>query len=209
VLRRSPPPRDPTIDRLLGDAGTNARRAAHVLAQLFRECPDDLRRLADDLRAHEHEADRITHDIIHRLRELGPSRAPIDLGDGFRLATTLDDILDHIEQTAALMVVFNVEAAMEQAVTLAELLDQSTGRVADALDAYITGQELGPHLTEIHRLENEGDRVSREALTDLFAGGIDPMVVIRWKDLYESLESAIDACEHVAIQIESLQLTAG
>lgn len=180
-----------------------------MLAQLFRECPDELSRLADDLRDHEHEADRITHDLIHRLRELGPSRSPIDLGDGFRLATTLDDILDHIEQTAALMVVFNVEAAMEQAVELADLLDQATSRVADALDAYVSGQELGPHLTEIHRLENEGDRVSREALTDLFAGGIDPMVVIRWKDLYESLESAIDACEHVAIQIESLQLTAG
>ncbi len=107
------------------------------------------------------------------------------------------------------MVVFNVEAAFEQAVELADLLEQSTSRVADALDAYVTGQELGPSLTEVHRLENEGDRVSREALTDLFAGGIDPMVVIRWKDLYESLESAIDACEHVAIQIESLQLTSG
>jgi uncharacterized protein len=194
---------------LLRNAGTNARRAAHVLRQLFGDCPDGLAGLADDLRSHEHEGDRITHDIIHRLRELGPSRSPIDLGDGFRLATTLDDILDHIEQTAALMVVFNVEAAMEQSVLLAEILDQAAERVSHALEAYVTGQEIGPHLTEIHRLENEGDRVNREALTDLFAGGIDPMVVIRWKDLYESLESAIDACEHVAIQIESLQLTSG
>jgi uncharacterized protein Yka (UPF0111/DUF47 family) len=209
VLRRTPPPRDAVLDALLSDAGKNARRAAHVLHQLVTECPDGLSGLADDLHSHEHEGDRITHDIIHRLRELGPSRAPIDLGDGFKLATTLDDILDHIEQTAALMVVFNVEATMEQAVALADVLDQAAERVAYALDAYVGGQELGPHLTEIHRLENEGDRISRAGLTDLFAGGIDPMVVIRWKDLYESLESAIDACESVAIQIESLQLTSG
>ncbi|MFT4036096.1 MAG: DUF47 family protein [Patulibacter sp.] len=207
MLRRSTPPRDPALDALLRDAGTNARRAAHVLYTLIVECPDGLHALAEDLRHYEHQGDRITHDIIHRLRELGPARSPVDLGDGFRLATTIDDILDHVEQTAALMVVFNVEATMEQAVALAETLDQAAERVAHALDAYVAGHELGPHLTEIHRLENEGDRLSREGLADLFAGGIDPMVVIRWKDLYDSLESAIDACESVAIQIESLQLT--
>ncbi|MBO9532234.1 MAG: DUF47 family protein [Solirubrobacteraceae bacterium] len=209
VLRRSPPPRDHVLDTLMGNAGKNARRAAHVLHQLIVDCPDGLEGLAEDLSSHEHEGDKITHDLIHRLRELGPSRSPIDLGDGFRLATTIDDILDHIEQTAALMVVFNVEATMEQAVALASVLDQAAERVAYALDAYVSGQELGPHLTEIHRLENEGDRINRQGLTDLFAGGIDPMVVIRWKDIYESLESAIDACESVAIQIESLQLTSG
>jgi uncharacterized protein len=209
VLRRSPPPRDSILDALLRDAGTNARRAAHVLRQLIVDCPDGLERLAEDLSSYEHEGDRITHDIIHRLRGLGPSRSPVDLGDGFRLATTIDDILDHIEQTAALMVVFNVEATMEQAVELAGVLDDAAERVSHALEAYVGGQELGPHLTEIHRLENEGDRISRAGLADLFAGGIDPMVVIRWKDLYDSLESAIDACESVAIQIESLQLTSG
>ncbi|MEH3053671.1 MAG: DUF47 family protein [Patulibacter minatonensis] len=208
MLRRTAPQRDSVLDALLRDAGKNARRAAHVLRELVTDCPDGLERLAADLSSHEHEGDRITHDIIHRLRELGSARSPIDLGDGFRLATTLDDILDHIEQTAALMVVFNVEATMEQAVGLTRVLDEAAERVHLALDAYVAGQELGPHLTEIHRLENEGDRLSREALADLFRGGIDPMVVIRWKDLYESLESAIDACESVAIQIESLQLTA-
>lgn len=207
VLRRATPPRDPELDRLLRAAGENARQAATVLRQLMVECPDSNQRLAADLERHENEGDQITHDIIHRLRDLGQSRSPIDLSDGFRLATALDDILDHAEQTAALMVLYAVEATMEQAVELAGVLDLSAEQVARATDAYVAERELGTHLTEIHRLENEGDRISRAGIADLFAGGIDPMVVIRWKDLYESLESAIDACETVAIQLESLQLS--
>lgn len=209
MLRRAVPPRDSEFDRLLRAAGENARQAGGVLRELMVECPDANGRLAADLQRHEHQGDQLTHDIIHRLRELGTNRSPVDLSDGFRLATTLDDILDHAEQTAALMVLFAVEATMEQAVELAEILELAAEQVARAIDAYTADREMGGHLTEIHRLENEGDRVSRAGLADLFVGGIDPMVVIRWKDLYDSLESAIDACEAVAIQLESLQLAQG
>lgn len=203
------PPRDAALDGLLRDAGSNVRLSVSLLRELFAECPDGNERLAADLQRHENDGDRITHDFIHRLRELGSSRSPIDLADGLRLATTIDDIVDHAEQAAALMVLFAVEATMEQAVELSEILASSGDRVARALEAFASGQELGPHLTEIHRLENEGDRISRAGLAALFAGGIDPMVVIRWKDLYDTLEDAIDACEAVAIQIESLLLAQG
>jgi uncharacterized protein Yka (UPF0111/DUF47 family) len=209
VFTRSAPPRDPALDALFRDAAVNVRRSVAVLKELFDECPDGNVRLAGTLQEHENVGDRITHDIIHRLRELGPSRSPIDLSDGLRLATTIDDILDHAEQTAALMVLFAVEATMDEAVELAEILDASGDRVARALEAFAAGQELGSHLTEIHRLENEGDRISRAGLASLFTGGIDPMVVIRWKDLYDSLEAAIDACESVAIQIEGILLAQG
>jgi uncharacterized protein Yka (UPF0111/DUF47 family) len=79
-------------------------------------------------------------------------------------------------------------------------------QIAQALRCLRTGTELAPHLVEIHRLENEGDRLQRDGVASLFAGGIDPMVVIRWKDIFESLEAAVDACETVAHVLEGITL---
>ncbi len=79
-------------------------------------------------------------------------------------------------------------------------------RSLKALRCLRTGTDLGPHLVEIHRLENEGDRLQRDGVASLFVGGIDPMVVIRWKDIFESLEAAVDACETVAHVLEGITL---
>jgi uncharacterized protein Yka (UPF0111/DUF47 family) len=95
---------------------------------------------------------------------------------------------------------------MEQAVTLADVLVAATDQVSEALRGLRNGNELSVNLVEIHRLENEGDRLSRDAVASLFANGIDPMVVIRWKDIYESLERAVDACETVAHLLEGISL---
>lgn len=209
VLRRTPPPHDPQLDVLLRQAGANAAQTATVLRDLFLGAPEEIDRLAADLDAHERTGDQTTHDIAHRLRELGPGRAPFDLQDGFAIATAIDDIVDYAEQTGALMQVYGVEVAMEQAVELAEVLVAAADRVSKALDGFTSDAAIGPHLTEIHRLENEGDSLGRAALASLFVGGIDPMVVIVWKDIYDELESAIDACETVAIQLESVQLAQG
>ena len=95
---------------------------------------------------------------------------------------------------------------MEQADRMCDVLVGAGEQVADALRGLRTGGDLGPTLVEIHRLENEGDRLSREAIASLFADGIDPMVVIRWKDIFESLEASIDACEHVAHVLEGIAL---
>src|SRR5262249_20747053 len=127
-------------------------------------------------------------------------------GDGYALASALDDIVDHSENTAAEMVLYGVEAPMEQAVEFTEVLVGAGEQIAQALRSLRTGTELGPHLVEIHRLENEGDRLQRDGVASLFAGGIDPMVVIRWKDIFESLEAAVDACETVAHVLEGITL---
>ncbi|MGZ4271057.1 MAG: DUF47 domain-containing protein, partial [Solirubrobacteraceae bacterium] len=79
-------------------------------------------------------------------------------------------------------------------------------QVSRALRALRTGKDMTPELVEIHRLENEGDRISRDAVASLFAGGIDPMVVIRWKDIFDALESSVDACERVAHVLEGIGL---
>ncbi|TMK27479.1 MAG: DUF47 family protein [Actinobacteria bacterium] len=94
----------------------------------------------------------------------------------------------------------------EQAVEFTEVLVGAGEQIAQALRSLRTGAELGPHLVEIHRLENEGDRLQRDGVASLFAGGIDPMVVIRWKDIFESLEAAVDACETVAHVLEGITL---
>jgi predicted phosphate transport protein (TIGR00153 family) len=190
---------------LLEEAGRNAQRAALLLRDLLDEYPERAH-LARDLFLCEQEGDRIAHDIIHRLSESGGRRAPFDSNDGYQLATTLDDIVDHAEEAADALGTYQVEAPMEQSVAMAEVLVGAAEQIAAALRALRTGTELSVHLVEIHRLENEGDRISRAAIASLFANGIDPMVVIRWKDIFESLEAAVDACERVAHMLEGITL---
>jgi predicted phosphate transport protein (TIGR00153 family) len=196
---------DSTLMALVEEAGRNIRRSAELLRDLLGEFPEHAA-LAQDLKACELEGDRITHDIIHRLASHGRVRAPFDAGDGYALATALDDIVDHSEQVAAQLVLYGVEAPMEQAVEFTEVLVGAGEQIAKALRCLGTGTDLGPHLVEIHRLENEGDRLQRDGVASLFVGGIDPMVVIRWKDIFESLEAAVDACERVAHVLEGITL---
>jgi uncharacterized protein len=201
---------DATLMGLVEEAGRNVQRSGLLLHDLLVEYPERAT-LAQDLKVCEQEGDRITHDIIHRLAgrgrvAAGRVRAPFDTGDGFALATALDDIVDHSEQAAAQLGLYGVEAPMEQAVEFTEVLVGAGEQIAQALRCLRTGTELAPHLVEIHRLENEGDRLQRDGVASLFAGGIDPMVVIRWKDIFESLEAAVDACETVAHVLEGITL---
>lgn len=197
--------KDPVLFDLLEEAGRNAQRAALLLRDLLDEYPERAH-LARDLFLCEQEGDRIAHDIIHRLSEAGGRRALLDASDGHQLATTIDDIVDLAEEAADALGTYQVEAPMEQSVALAEVLVGAAEQIAGALRALRVGSDISVHLVEIHRLENEGDRISRAAIASLFANGIDPMVVIRWKDIFESLEAAVDACERVAHQLEGIRL---
>jgi uncharacterized protein Yka (UPF0111/DUF47 family) len=199
------PGQDLAVLELLKESGRNIERAAVLLRDLLVDYPERAE-LAGDLVLCEHEGDRIAHDIIHKLKGADRRRAPLDPIDGYQLATALDDIVDFAEQTADNMGLFGVEAPMEQASQMGEVLVAAAEQVALALCALRSGAELVPYLVEIHRLENEGDRIGREAVAALFANGIDPMVVIRWKDIFASLEASIDACEHVAHVLEGISL---
>jgi len=201
-LRPTP---DGELMALVEESGRNVQRCGLLLHDLLVDYPEHAT-LARDLKVCEQEGDRITHDIIHRLASRGRIRAPFDAGDGYALATALDDIVDHAEHAAAQLDLYGVEAPMEQAVEFTEVLVGAGEQIAQALRSLRTGTEIGPHLVEIHRLENEGDRLQRDGVASLFAGGIDPMVVIRWKDIFESLEAAVDACETVAHVLEGITL---
>jgi uncharacterized protein Yka (UPF0111/DUF47 family) len=198
-------PYDSHVLELLEESGRNVQRATLLLRDVIVDYPERAE-LARDLVICEHEGDRITHDIIHRLNGGGRLRPPFDAADGYALATALDDIVDYAEQTADTLGIYSVEAGMEQATQLGDILVGAGEQVARALRSLRTGADLAPYLVEIHRLENEGDRVSRDGVAALFRNGIDPMVVIRWKDIFESLEASVDACETVAHVLEGITL---
>jgi uncharacterized protein Yka (UPF0111/DUF47 family) len=198
---------DGAVLELLEESGRNVERATLVLHDLVRDYPER-RELTREMVGLEHEGDRITHDIIHLLHESGPRRRGcLRTADGHALATALDDIVDFAEQTADTMSMYHIEAPMEQATALAEVLVGAGEQVARALHSLRTGADMAPHLVEIHRLENEGDRIMRDGVASLFAAGIDPMVVIRWKDIFNALEASVDACESVAHVLEGIGLT--
>ena len=193
--------RDREFFDLFEEAGGNIARAADLLDQMLASWPDR-KELARDILDCEQEGDRITHDIIHRLNNTFVT--PIDREDILGLASALDDIIDFTEEVADYLGLYRIEAPMEQAQRLARILVHATRQVAAALPRMRGFQDISHYTVEINRLENDGDRVTREAMASLFEGGIDPMVVIRWKDIYERLEEAIDACEHVANVLEGI-----
>jgi uncharacterized protein Yka (UPF0111/DUF47 family) len=202
LLRR---PIDAGLLALYEESGSNVQRACLLLRDLISDYPDRAA-LAQDLLLCEQEGDRITHDVIHRLNGAGRSRVPFSASDGYALATALDDVVDYAEEVADSLGLYAVEATMEQASELAAVLVGASEQVARAVRCLRTGSEPAPHLVEIHRLENEGDRLLRDAVASLFESGIDPMVVIRWKDIFELLEAAVDACETVAHVLEGITL---
>jgi predicted phosphate transport protein (TIGR00153 family) len=188
-------PKDRQFFDLFEEAGGNLARAADLLDQMFGTWPER-RDLARDILICEQEGDRITHDIIHRLNQTFVT--PIDREDILELASALDDVVDEMEEAADLMGLYRIEAPMEQAQRLTHILVEATRQVAEAIPRMRGFRDISHYTIEIHRLENDGDRTARAAVASLFEGGIDPMVVIRWKDVYDRLEAAIDSCEHVA-----------
>jgi uncharacterized protein Yka (UPF0111/DUF47 family) len=200
------PARDERLLELLEEAGRNASRAAALLTEMLSDYPERSD-LAREILLREQEGDRITHDVILRIAQ-APRRAAIDSRDVYDLIHALDDVVDHAEEAADSLGLYGIEAPMEQAQELAAVLEQAALAVQHALERLHAGEEMNGHLVRIHELENDGDRVSREAIASLFATGIDPMVVIRWKDVFESLEQGIDACETVAHVLEGIALKA-
>ncbi len=188
-------PRDREFFDLFEEASANILRAADLLDRMLRNYPDT-KELAREILLCEQEGDRITHDIVQRLNQTFVT--PIDREDILELASTLDDIVDYTEEVADYLGLYKVEAPMEQAQRLAHILLQAARQISEAMPRMRDFKDISHYTVEIHRLENEGDRVTREAIASLFDNGIDPMVVIRWKDLFERLEEAIDATERVA-----------
>jgi predicted phosphate transport protein (TIGR00153 family) len=186
---------------LFEQAGTNIVRAADLLDQMLGAYPER-RDLARDILICEQHGDQITHDVIHRLNQTFVT--PIEREDILELTSALDDIVDYIEEVADYIGLYKIEAPMDAALRLARVLLDATRAIAAAIPKVRGFKDISQHTVEVHRLENDGDRITRDAVASLFEGGIDPMVVIRWKDIFERLENAIDATERAAYILEGI-----
>jgi uncharacterized protein Yka (UPF0111/DUF47 family) len=200
---RRPTP-DPELFRLIEAYGAMLQRASGLVSDLFAELPEQLP-LTADVHAVEHDADALAHDILRRVAVLD-GHNPDDPRDIHALVKALDDVVDYADEAADLLSLYSVEAPMESAQEMTVILHACTGQLAAALGALRAQQPLDGYLEEIRRLEKEGDRTDRAGVAALFEFGIDPMVVIRWKDIYETLESAIDACATAANVLEGMML---
>jgi uncharacterized protein len=180
---------------LFDRAGQNALEAARLAQRRFREFPDASVTQAD-VKAIEAAGDQITHDIIQLLNTQYVT--PFDREDIYELAKAIDDVVDYMENASDLLGLYKVEsrldASLEQCKLLVEVAEHLAGALADLKHLRRADQ----HVVEVKRLEDEGDSVVRAGIAGLFDDGSDPLMVIRWKDILEALEDAIDSGETAA-----------
>jgi len=186
---------------LFEEAGRNCVRAAGLLEHMLEHWPDQGEAMRDVVVC-EQEGDRITHDIIQRLNATFVT--PFDREDIIALASSLDDIVDFIEEVADFLGLYRIEAPMDQAIRLARVLHEAVRNISEAIPRLRTLKDISHYTVEVNRLENEGDKIHREAVASLFDHGIDPMMVIRWKDIFERLEDAIDSTEKAVHTLEGI-----
>jgi uncharacterized protein len=186
-------PRTSAFYDLFIEAGDNALEAARKAETRFREYPNSSVTQAD-VKAVEHEGDRITRDLIQLLNTQYVT--PFDREDIFALATTLDDVVDHIDEATDLLDLYRIESAAAPAIEQCRILVGAVEHLADALRGLRGRSGAQESLVALKQLEDERERVVDFAIAALFQDArIDPLVVIRWKDVFDALEAAIDACE--------------
>lgn len=181
---------------LLAEAGANALEAARLAERRFREFPDTSVRQSE-LKELEHVGDRLTAAIFELLNSRTPT--PFDREDVYGLARAIDDVVDHVEEASDLLGLYKIEGATEQALEQCRVLVGAAGELAGALASLRTLEGAEDRLHAVKTLEDEGDRIARDAIAALFEQEeVDPRVIIRWKDIVEALEDAIDACDTTA-----------
>jgi hypothetical protein len=195
-VRISLVPRTSEFYDLFARAGANALEVARLAERRFREFPSGSVSQAD-VKAVETAGDGITHDLIQLLNTQYVT--PFDREDIYQLATSIDDVVDHIDEASDLLGLYAVEQPTRQAVEQCRILVGAVEHLATALSRLKGMRGVQDALVAVKQLEDEGDRVVRDAIAALFQDPrIDPLVVIRWKDIYEALEDALDASETTA-----------
>ena len=205
-------PREERFFDLFAEDASNVLGAARLFEAMVRtyDAPEERAR---EIRDAEHRGDEISHDIGHRLEATFVT--PFDREDIHALISALDDVLDLIEEAADTFVLYRIEAPTAVAVQQASIIVRQCEQLYEALTHLRGFHGLEKYWIEVHRLENEGDQVARKAIADLFAGAsgerdasgqVDPLQVIKWKEIYGLLESTIDKCEDVANIIERITI---
>lgn len=196
-------PRDEAFFDLFAQLAKRMTAAARLLKELF-AAPEQLEQTVAKIKAVEHEADEITHGIILRIDKSFVT--PIDREDIHLLASEMDDVVDLIDGTARRAQMFHIRETRESARALADVLIRATDHIEAAVAHMKDSRVVVARGRDIKLREEEGDQLYHQAVGELFAGAPDPLDVIKWKELYDTLERALDQCEDVANVLESIAL---
>jgi predicted phosphate transport protein (TIGR00153 family) len=195
-MRLSLVPKPSEFYGLFAEAGANVLAVARKAEAYFRDYPNTSI-TQDEIKQLEHTGDGLTRDIIQLLNTQYVT--PFDREDIYELAQSVDDVVDHIEHACDLLGLYGIEMPSRQALHLCQTLVAACEQLAKALANLRTRAGIQDALVELKKHEDDGDRIERDAIAALFHDSrIDPLIVIRWKDIYEALEEAIDACESAA-----------
>ena len=187
---------------LYTSASANAVEIVRLLVELLQRFPEDTDDLVRRIKDREHEGDRLTHAVVDLLNRTFVT--PFDRDDMYRLATALDDICDHVDEAADDIGLYGVKNVPDEARQQADVILRSAIELDEAIKLLEGFKDSKRQLIDLRALEDEGDRLVRQAVASLFRSGQDPISIIRWKDIYERLEEAVDACENAADVLEAI-----
>jgi uncharacterized protein len=187
---------------LYSRASANTVEIARLLVELLERFPAGNGDLITRIKEREHEGDHLTHEIVDLLNRTFVT--PFDRDDMYRLAGAIDDVCDHVDEAAGNLATYGIEQVPGKAVEQARVIHQAARNLDSAVQRLEGFKDSQAQLIELRRLEDEGDRLVRDAVGDLFNTEPDPIVIIRWKDIHERLEDACDALENAADVLEAL-----
>ena len=196
-------PRDNQFYDLFAQVASKMSGSATLLHELFKD-PKKLDQNVAQIKTLEHEADNLTHDTIDRINRTFVT--PFDREDIHSLAGHLDEVVDLIDGTARRVSIFHISEARPQAVVLSEVLMRATRCIEDTVKKMKDPKSVTAANRQLKMLEEEGDALYHEAVEKLFFNATDPIEVMKWKELYDKIEDAIDQCEDVGNTLQSIAL---
>jgi predicted phosphate transport protein (TIGR00153 family) len=196
-------PKDEGFFVLFDQLSDRLKNSAALLKQLF-EQPARLGELVALIKAEEHAADAITYDVMQRIDRSFVT--PLDREDIHMLANRLDNVVDLMDGTARRALMFHITERRDSAIQLIEVLVDCAGAITAGVKSIRTPAAVHKAAREVKILEEKADALYAKAIGELFAGKPDPLEVIKWKEIYDTLEHAVDECENVANVLESISL---
>ena len=196
-------PRKVAFFDLFHEAAQNMVLGSRLLKEMM-ETYHDVEQKAREIKRVESAGDSITHTIFRNLNQTFIT--PIDREDIYALASCIDDVLDWVEATADQLVVFKIETPTQEAIQLADIIYRSAEELGRGIAQLSKVKDMNATFVTVNSLENEADRIARDAIARLFENEKDPIMVIKWKEIYENLEEGTDRCEDVANVLEQILL---
>jgi len=196
-------PRDQQFYELFAQIAERLTSSTKLLHELFSH-PDQMARLVAQIKELEHQADDLTHEVIERLDRTFVT--PFDREDIYALASSLDDVMDFMEEAVDLTLLYEVESLPAECAEQVEVLERCAELTAESMPRLQSMKDLEEYWIEINRLENAGDKSYRRILAKLFSGEYEALEVLKLKDIVDSLEHAIDAFERVANIVEQIHV---